>query len=78
MSICPPELLVAAAVGQQEHSPPAGAHLALLAAAVVAALAFLGVREWRRRRDAAIGPEEERTRVASLEIADDAPHRRKQ
>jgi type VI protein secretion system component VasK len=67
MSILAPQLLVAEAVGQQEHGPPAGAHLVLLAVAIVAALAFLGVRQWRRRRDAAIAAEEERTDSLSAE-----------
>jgi hypothetical protein len=39
-------------VAQQQHEPPAGAHYVVLAGAVVAALAFLGVRWWRGRRDA--------------------------
>ena len=40
-------------VAQQEHSPPAGAHLILLAGVAVAALTIFGVRWWRGRRDAA-------------------------
>jgi hypothetical protein len=48
-----PELVVA-----QQHEPPAGAHFVLLAGALVAALAILGVRWWRGRRH---GPEEEPT-----------------
>jgi hypothetical protein len=34
---------------QQEHSPPAGAHLLLAAGVVVAALAIVGVKWWRGR-----------------------------
>jgi hypothetical protein len=39
-------------VAQQQHEPPAGAHYVVLAGAVVAGLAILGVRWWRGRRDA--------------------------
>jgi hypothetical protein len=35
----------------QEHNPPAGAHLMVLAGIVIAALVILGVRRWRTRRD---------------------------
>jgi hypothetical protein len=38
---------------QQEHSPPAGAHLLLVAGVIVAALAVVGVKWWRGRSDAA-------------------------
>ena len=37
-------------VAQQQHEPPAGAHLVLLAGVVVTALAIFGVRWWRGRR----------------------------
>lgn len=40
-------------VAQQQHRPPAGAHLVLLAGIMVAALAVLGVTWWRRRHKAA-------------------------
>lgn len=54
-----------ALLGQQQHEPPAGAHLILLAGAVIAALVFFGVSRWRKRRDQPAGdherlPEEER------------------
>lgn len=45
-------------VTQQQHRPPAGAHFVLLAGIVVAALAILGVRWWRRRHKAAEGERE--------------------
>jgi len=52
------ELLVLEAVAQQDHSPPAGAHLVLLAGLLVTGLVLLAVRQWRRRRDAAAAPGE--------------------
>lgn len=45
-------LLAAQLVAAQQHSAPAGAHAVLLAGVIVAALVFLGVGWWRRRRDA--------------------------
>jgi hypothetical protein len=44
-------ILAAGLVGQQQHEPPAGAHLVLLAGAVVTAIVILGVRWWRGRHD---------------------------
>jgi hypothetical protein len=35
----------------QQHEAPAGAHFVVLAGLMVAALAILGVRWWRGRRD---------------------------
>jgi hypothetical protein len=46
-------LAPALVLAQQEHSPPAGAHVVLLAGLVGAALVVVGVRWWRGRRDAA-------------------------
>ena len=43
---------MAALLGQQQHEPPAGAHIILLAGAAVAAVVLLGVRWRRNRRDA--------------------------
>jgi hypothetical protein len=54
-------------VAQQEHSPPAGAHFVVLAGAVVAVLAILGVKWWRGRRDAAAADEHPRTHNRSPE-----------
>jgi hypothetical protein len=42
-------LVAAELVVAQQHRPPAGAHFFLLAGIVVAAIAVLGVRWWRRR-----------------------------
>jgi hypothetical protein len=50
-------ILEAGLLGQQ-HEPPAGAHLILLAGVVVAGLVLLGMSRWRRRRDAAAAGEE--------------------
>lgn len=47
------ELLIA----QEQHRPPAGAHLVLLAGVMVAVLAILGVRWWRRNEAAEAEPE---------------------
>jgi hypothetical protein len=44
-------------LGQQQHEPPAGAHLVLVAGVVVTGLVLLGVSRWRRRRDAAAAEE---------------------
>jgi hypothetical protein len=40
-------------IAQEQHRPPAAAHLVLLAGAVVAVLAIFGVRWWRRRHEEA-------------------------
>jgi hypothetical protein len=52
-------------VGQQEHSPPAGTHLVLLAGVVVVALTLFGMKWWRGRRDAAAPEEHSDTRDRS-------------
>jgi hypothetical protein len=56
---------LAAVVAQQQHEPPAGAHFVLLAGAVVAGLAFFGVRWWRGRRDAKEADEQSPTHERS-------------
>jgi len=49
------EILTAGLVAAgQGHSPPAGAHLILLAGVAVAALAIFGAKWWRGRRDSAV------------------------
>jgi hypothetical protein len=53
------ELLVLEAVAQQDHSPPAGAHLVLLAGLLVTGVVLLAVMRWRRRRDEAAAPGEQ-------------------
>jgi hypothetical protein len=49
-------LLEAGLLGQQ-HEPPAGAHLALVASIAVTSLVLLGIRRWRRHRAAAADEE---------------------
>ena len=46
-------LEAALVVAQQQHGPPRGAHLMLLAGVVIAAVAIFGVKWWRGRRDGA-------------------------
>jgi hypothetical protein len=60
-------LAAALAVAQQEHSPPAGAHVVLLAGVVVAALTIFGVKWWRGRRGAAATDEHSDTPDRSAE-----------
>jgi MYXO-CTERM domain-containing protein len=45
--------LAAELLRAQEHSPGPATHLVILAGVVVTALVLLGLRRWRRRRDAA-------------------------
>jgi hypothetical protein len=60
-------LELALVLAQQEHSPPAGAHFALLAGLVVAAIAIFGVKWWRGRREAAAADEHSPTHDRSGE-----------
>jgi hypothetical protein len=50
--------LLEAGLLAQQHEPPAGAHLILLAGVVLTGLVLFGVSRWRRRRDAAAAEEE--------------------
>jgi hypothetical protein len=50
--------LLEAALLAQQHEPPAGAHLILVAGIVGTGLVLFGVRRWRRRRDAAAAEED--------------------
>lgn len=54
-------------LGQQQHEPPAGAHIVLLAGIALAALAIFGVSRWRRRRDAAAAHDHVRPHARSGE-----------
>jgi len=62
------EILAAELVGAQQHGPGGAAHVVVLAAVVVIALAFFGVNRWRRSHAAKAAEQKSTSDDPSAEV----------